>query len=102
MLEYYGHITYKGTYEYEMSLLDSGLQHNFIHYKYGFPPHFNKKMFTYKEPIFLSMGDPFQKLKENNTTTCTNYVTSIVDSYLSEKKNFKIKNQKIGIVTVTK
>lgn len=101
MLEYHGHLKYKGVHDYEMTLVDSGLQHNLIHYKYGFPSHFNKKMFTYKEPMFLSMGNPYEVMKQNNSTTCTNYVSSIIDSYLSEKKNFKI-NKEVGVVLITK
>lgn len=55
---------------------------SFIHYSKGYPPFFNKKMFS--DTIFsLSADNVFNVLMdpENNITTSTNYMQQIVKSY---------------------
>ncbi len=81
MLEYHGHISYKGVYDLEMTMMDN-LKHNFIHYTKGLPPVFNKYMYKYKPPNTFVMGNLFDCLLENNPTMSTDYMQQVVRSYL--------------------
>ena len=49
-----------------------------IHYKFGFPPAFNKRMFG---PLALTDKNPYDVLLEQNPTNITNYVHKVIHSY---------------------
>jgi hypothetical protein len=40
----------------------------FIDYEHGMPPVFNKKLFKFDPPKYISLGEPFTALKENPST----------------------------------
>lgn len=103
IIEYYGHITCGGTYDYEMSLIDNK-ENNFIHYQHGMPPVFNKRMYKLRPPDYLSMGDPLEALLESNPSTSSDYMQKVVKKYIKNipKKQMKLKDCKIGKVTVRK
>jgi hypothetical protein len=105
LLEYHGHLTYKGGYDYEMTLLDSNQAKNFVHYEHGLPPVFSKHMYRYQPPQGFTMGNLFDVLLSNNPTSTTNYVQHVVRSYLKtrprEKQNETVtKEYKVQMVTV--
>lgn len=74
-------------YRYKIDFLEGTLLHdalaNFIHYKHGMPPVFSKLHYKYNSPNFMTEGAfPMQPLFKHNPTVSTNYVQSIVRSYL--------------------
>ncbi len=103
MLEFYGHLSYHGRNDYEMTLLDNR-NANFIHYTHGMPPVFSKFMYSYKPPHAFAMGNLFEVLLQNNPTVSTNYMQKVVKSYVNlrppEKKSSKILEFKVQQVTV--
>ncbi len=100
--EYYGHMTYEGTHGYEVSLLDYVPRHNFIHYKHGMPPYFNKYLYRYRPPEVLSMGDPFEDILQNNPTPVSNIMQDVVRSYCKKRPRRNEMISKIQKVTVKK
>lgn len=84
-MDWYGHLTFGSSFEYEMTLLDQGLEHNFIHYKHGLPPMFHKNMYKFDQPVILGPENPYVHFLEHNPTTATNYVQQVVKSYLERK-----------------
>lgn len=62
------------------SLLDN-LDANLIHYKYGIPPFFNKKYFLDNNKILTSRINPHEAMIEHNSTSNTNYLQRVVNSY---------------------
>ena len=106
LLEYHGHLTYRGRHDMEMTLLDNNKTNHFIHYTHGLPPVFSKHMYRFQPPQAFSMGNLFDVLLENNPTTCTNYLQHIVRSYLAIKpqqpkppsnlKEFKVQQVTVG------
>lgn len=85
LLEYHGHLSYKGVYDYEMSMLDNNVAHNFVHYTHGLPPYFSKYHYKYNTPEAFAMGNLFEVLLENNPTSTMGYVQEVVKSYLKGK-----------------
>jgi len=86
LLEFNGLITYKENLQYETNLLSDNLDCHFIHYNHGMPPQFNKAMYHFHPPDFLSLGNPFEALLQNNPSRCSNYMQQIVRSYLQKKE----------------
>jgi hypothetical protein len=78
ILENLGKYTCKGI-PMECNLVDHQ-PFNFVHYKYGLPPVFNKK--SYVSNVFMPNADPFTVLLEHNPTPVTDYVQKIIRSYL--------------------
>jgi hypothetical protein len=83
-LEWLGVFSYYGTYQIESNMLDTEPKF-IVNYKHGLPPYFNKRMFTFKPPNVLGMGDPLNILLEHNPNKTTNFVQKVVRSY---RKNF--------------
>lgn len=82
MLEFYGHISYRATFDLEITLLHNAPCH-FIHYTHGLPPVFSKYMFRYEPPdIFSGDETPYHALLKENPTTSTNYVRKIAERVL--------------------
>jgi hypothetical protein len=73
-----------GTYRFagvpfSSSLLDS-VNNNFIHYKFGIPPYFNKKYYdAYK--ILNSRSSPYDAILEHNPSENSNYLHQIIKMY---------------------
>lgn len=72
----------------EQCLLNHDLFANFIHYNHGYPPHFHKKYFEYKEPCFLTLeeSDPFKAICLVDSTESTRHIIEIVKSYWKDHK----------------
>lgn len=82
LFEYHGHLTYKGRYDYEMTLMDNNKAHYFINYENGLPPVFNKKKYQYRPPDGFTMGNLWDDLLASNPNQCTQYLQTVVRSYL--------------------
>lgn len=80
-VQFRGYINYKGTYDYEMSLLENNVKNNFLHYKRGTPPVFHKFMYRYYDGF--AMGDLFQEILLNSQTSSTALLQSVVESYIA-------------------
>lgn len=74
----------RSNYYLKMTMLDIG-NSPFIHYEHGLPPVFNKTMFKYKSPEFLSFGDPFQILAENSPTENAHFMSELAKKILKFK-----------------
>ena len=82
-LDYFGHLPFKGSYTYEMSLLDYDTGHNFIHYSNGLPPVFSKYLFKFEPPVYLTAAlTPFDALLVESPTSVCLYAQRVVRSYL--------------------
>lgn len=99
MLEYFGHLSYHGTFDFECQLPENTLK-NFVHYNKGLPPAFSKKMFKFEPPNVLGMGDPFEVLLKNNPSQVTHYVQTIIKSYENSKTITNALSLTIPIVKV--
>lgn len=103
LLEYHGHLTYKGVYEYEMNLLDNNMANHFVHYTHGLPPVFSKYHYRYNSPEGFAMGDLFEVFLTNNPTSTTNYARQIVQSFLRTRTPLRpldLENVKVNEVEV--
>lgn len=70
-----------------LSDLDSA---NFIHYRNGIPPVFNKKFYRYENGMCLSGQGPYETILENNISLCTDYMHKVIKSYASNRyKEFR-------------
>jgi hypothetical protein len=98
LLEYYGHLGYHGTFDFENIMLDSEPKY-LIHYKHGLPPFFNKHMFHFKPPNVLGLGNPFDILLQHNPNKITEFFQSVVRSYTKTTSTHKI-NPTIPVVNV--
>lgn len=67
----------------ESTLLHSEL-HNFINYRFGLPPVFNK--LDYSHPTF-NRGNPYRTLLEHNPSAATGYVHEVIKSYLGHAQD---------------
>jgi len=68
----------------ETSLLHDTPEINFIHYKFGLPPVFHKKYFSYDfQGTIFSIGtdDPMDALLQQNPTSNSDFVQQVVKSY---------------------
>ncbi len=79
-LDYLGYLRYKGSYTYEVSLLDYATQYNFIHYTNGLPPVFSKHFFRF-DGLTAALS-PFEVMLEQAPTPAALYLNKVVRSYL--------------------
>jgi len=77
MLEYFGHLSYYGTFSFENCLLDNELK-NLIHYRHGIPPVFDKRMFTFEPPNVFGMGNPYDILLANKISNSVIYIQELI------------------------
>lgn len=74
-----------GGYSFSGKQISSGLldnlENNFIHYKYGIPPYFNKKYFLDNNKILTSRISPYDTILEHNLTSNSNLVNKVINSY---------------------
>jgi hypothetical protein len=101
LLEYYGHLSYNGSFSYENILLDNNLKY-LIHYKRGLPPFFNKHMFHFQPPNVLGMGQPYDVLLQHNPSKTTNFMQNVIRSYKNNEPKHIIPNLDIPVVKVTR
>lgn len=69
-----------GGNQFSSGLLDN-LEGNFIHYKYGIPPYFNKKYFMDNNKIMSGRVNPYDALLEHNLTSNSNFLNKVINSY---------------------
>jgi hypothetical protein len=74
-----------GGYSFEGKNFSCGLldesESNFVHYKYGIPPYFNKKYFVDNNKILSGRISPYDVILEHNLTSNSNYLNRIINSY---------------------
>lgn len=67
-------------YEYlDGNLLEHLTEPNFVHYKHGIPPVFNKRFYRFDKPMSFS-NSPFDCLMQYNPSTLSDYVQKTIES----------------------
>lgn len=84
--DYVGQLLLRGDYTLTMTMLDSS-NSPFIHYEHGLPPVFNKTMFQYAAPDFVSFGDPFEILAENSPTESSHFISELAKRSLAARQS---------------
>ena len=80
LVESFQHFSVKSKFLAGPLLYDSDNM-NFIHYKVGIPPVFNKKFYQFENGTFYSNQGPYETLMEHNPTINTNYMQQVIRSY---------------------
>ena len=80
MMESFRHFGIKGKFM-SASLLHGEEDVNFIHYKNGIPPVFNKKFYDFTQGTFFSGSGPYETILEHNPTVSTNFLHQVIRSY---------------------
>jgi hypothetical protein len=78
----------KGVIKEDYNLAKSMLEYNetsFIHYEHGMPPVFNKSMFRYDPPDYISFGDPYEAILENPSTPSAYLMSELVKNIIEKK-----------------
>lgn len=78
-------IILKGDYHFTSNMLEEG-RTPFIDYEHGMPPVFNKRMFVYAPPNYVSFGDPFRILAENAPTPNSHFLSQLARNNLMARK----------------
>jgi len=82
--DFVGQLLLRGDYTLTMTMLDSS-NSPFVHYEHGLPPVFNKTMFQYAAPDFVSFGDPFEVLAENSPTESAHFISELAKRSLAAR-----------------
>jgi hypothetical protein len=82
--DFVGQLLLRGDYTLTMTMMDSS-NSPFIHYEHGLPPVFNKTMFQYTAPDFVSFGDPFEVLAENSPTESAHFISELAKRSLAAR-----------------
>lgn len=82
--DYRGQLLLRGDYDLTMTMLHNS-NAPFIHYEHGLPPVFNKAMFRYAPPDFVSFGDPFEILAENSPTENAYFLSQLAKISLAAR-----------------
>lgn len=80
-----GQVNIQGVYTYQSTMYSNKPQ-NFICYKKGFLPIFEKKMFSYEPPHYFSFGNPFKILSEHFPSGAFYYMSTLAKNYLNRQK----------------
>ena len=81
-------IVLKEDYSLSTSLLSFDTKTAFIDFEYGIPPIFNKKMFQYLPPEYISFGNPYEVLKDAGSTPNAYLLSELANKILkSHDKN---------------
>jgi hypothetical protein len=78
----------KGVIKEDYNLAKSMLEYyetSFIHYEHGMPPVFNKSMFRYDPPDYISFGDPYEAILENPSTPSAYLMSELVKNIIEKK-----------------
>lgn len=90
LLEYYGKMSYKASYEYEMNMLENAEMRNFVNYEHGIPPIFSKYMFRYQEPNYVAFSSepPLEFLARQDmaVSAASHYVQQLAETYVDRKR----------------
>ena len=84
LADFIGQIKFTGDYSLSMTMLNEG-DSPFIHYEHGLPPVFNKTMFQYSPPNFVSFGDPYAILAENSPTQSAHFISQLAQTLLDAR-----------------
>lgn len=84
LADYVGHIQIRGDYTLAMNMLGGG-DSPFIFYEHGLPPVFNKTMFQYSPPNYVSFGDPFEVLAANSPTPASHFISQLAQTSLAAR-----------------
>lgn len=85
LMESFQHCVVKGDFM-SAPLMFGDENMNFIHYKSGIPPVFNKRFFKFENGIFFGGQGPYETLLEHNPTVNTNYLQNVIRSYKRRNK----------------
>lgn len=81
-------IVLRENYSLSTSLLSFDKTTPFIDYEYGIPPIFNKSMFQYLPPEYISFGNPYEVLKDAGSTPNAFLLSQLANNILkSHDKN---------------
>ena len=83
---YIGKITFNGNYNLATNMVWTGENSPFIDCEHGLPPLFNKNMFQYQPPNFISFGDPIEILSNQYPTHNAYFISQLAKINL-EKRN---------------
>ena len=56
-----------------------------IDYEHGMPPTFNKELYSFPPPLFLSLGDPIEKVSELINTSNAHFMSDLALSHIRER-----------------
>lgn len=71
------------------SIMHEGNDTILIDYEHGIPPHFNRSMFTYPPPKYLSFGDPIEILSDLVMTPNAHTMAKVAKNVLQKRKKTK-------------
>ena len=84
LADFIGQIKLTGNYSMTMTMLNDG-DAPFIHYEHGLPPVFNKTMFQYSTPNFVSFGDPYEILSQHSPTQSAHFISQLAKTLLEAR-----------------
>jgi hypothetical protein len=85
LMESFQHCTLRGRFMSGPLMLEDD-NFNFIHYKSGIPPVFNKKFFKFESGTYYGEQGPYETILEHNPTVNTNFLHQVIRSY-NRRKN---------------
>jgi len=75
-----------GNYDFTSTMIDSQ-DTPFIDYTHGMPPVFNKNMFLYPPPSYMSFGDPIETISNCYNTKNSHYMSELANELLSKRES---------------
>lgn len=84
LADYVGQIQLRGDYTLASNML-GGDDAPFINYEHGLPPVFNKTMFQYMPPNYVSFGDPFEVLSAHAPSPAAHFISQLAQSSLAAR-----------------
>jgi hypothetical protein len=69
------------------SIMNDGRNTMFIDYEHGVPPDFNKSMFTFPPPKYISFGDPIEVISKCISTPNAHTMAKVAQKILAKRKN---------------
>jgi hypothetical protein len=69
------------------SIMNDGRNTMFIDYEHGVPPDFNKSMFTFPPPKYISFGDPIEVISKCISTPKAHTMAKVAQKILAKRKN---------------
>jgi len=68
------------------SIMNDGKNTMFIDYEHGVPPDFNKSMFTFPPPKYISFGDPIEVISQCISTPNAHTMAKVAQKILAKRK----------------
>ena len=66
--------------------MNDGKNTMFIDYEHGVPPDFNKSMFTFPPPKYISFGDPIEVISQCISTPNAHTMAKVAQKILAKRK----------------